>query len=319
MLHIHFTDADVRRTRVAAGPDPLWEAVLSLTKLRSAQLPSHHAWWRRDATRVLGGGRGWLDVLCGLVPPKGNFPDFLTPSAGDGTHWARLLDTPPSRIRDDLAAAYRNRAPSDWVRRLAADNQRTVLAETATALRLYTEQALAPMWDVVCHAVEVDRAWRAAALLDGGVDQLLAGLRPDIQWDGATLTCPYPVPHSIELGGRGITLLPSYFCSAVPTTLIDGDLAPVLVYPVAPVPGSDQMGGRLAKLLGETRSRVLGLLSVSCTTTQLAHRAGVSLATASEHVKVLREAGLASSQRQGQSVVHTLTPHGRTLTSAGHK
>jgi len=90
VLHIHFTDADVRRTRVAAGPDPLWEAVLSLTKLRSAQLPSHHAWWRRDATRVLGGGRGWLDVLCGLVPPKGNFPDFLTPSAGDGTHWARV-------------------------------------------------------------------------------------------------------------------------------------------------------------------------------------------------------------------------------------
>jgi DNA-binding transcriptional ArsR family regulator len=248
-------------------------------------------------------------------------PDFLTPTTGDGAHWARLLDTPPARVRGDLMAAYRNRAPSDWVRRLAADNQRTVLAETASALRLYTEQALAPVWDVVCHAVEIDRAWRAAALLEGGTDQLLATLRSDIQWDGATLTCPYPVPHSIELGGRGITLLPSYFCSSVPTTLIDGDLAPVLVYPVSAVSGSgcDEAGGRLAKLLGETRSRVLGLLSVSCTTTQLAHRAGVSLATASEHVKVLREAGLVSSQRQGQSVVHTLTPHGRTLTSAGHE
>jgi DNA-binding transcriptional ArsR family regulator len=166
--------------------------------------------------------------------------------------------------------------------------------------------------------VEVDRTWRAAAMLEGGVDGLLRGLRPDVTWDGSVLTCPYPVDHEIELNGRGIVLLPSYFCSAVPTTLIDGELPPVLVYPVAPVEGPDQIGSRLAKLLGGTRSRVLGLLAVSCTTTQLAARAGVSLASASEHVKVLREAGLASSHRRGQSVVHTLTPHGRTLTCSGH-
>ncbi len=45
----------------------------------------------------------------------------------------------------------------------------------------------------------------------------------------------------------------------------------------------------------------------------MADRVGVSLASASQHAAVLRNAGLVSTVRMGGAVLHTLTPLGSTL------
>jgi DNA-binding transcriptional ArsR family regulator len=94
----------------------------------------------------------------------------------------------------------------------------------------------------------------------------------------------------------------------------------VLVYPVAHTcaPSFSEAGGpSLGRLVGHTRSAVLQAIRLGCTTSELARRAGVSLASASQHAAVLREAGLVVTLRNGNAVLHTLTPLGAALLRGG--
>jgi len=75
----------------------------------------------------------------------------------------------------------------------------------------------------------------------------------------------------------------------------------------------------LAALIGPTRAAVLRELDQgSFTTTQLAQRLQISLATASEHARVLRDNGLTASHREGRRVYHALTVLGRDLLTGGY-
>lgn len=109
--------------------------------------------------------------------------------------------------------------------------------------------------------------------------------------------------------------------------LVDPTLPPVLTYPVARSASwwEGQNGGPsrerpLANLLGRGRAAVLRRVESGCTTTELARRIGVSAATASEHARIMREAGLLASVRDRNTVVHSLTPLGIDLLAAnsGH-
>jgi len=51
-------------------------------------------------------------------------------------------------------------------------------------------------------------------------------------------------------------------------------------------------------------------------TSQLARLLGISIASASDHATVLRNAGLIASGRRRNTMVHTLTPLGAGLVSA---
>ncbi|HEY1178952.1 MAG TPA: winged helix-turn-helix domain-containing protein, partial [Phytomonospora sp.] len=163
-------------------------------------------------------------------------------------------------------------------------------------------------------AVDGDRAKRAAALADDGVEGLFRSLRPMVDWSGGELRIPHHPHQVIELRGRGLTLVPSYFCLRHPVTLFDEGLPPVLVYPVPPSAGHLPHGNPgLTALIGATRAAVLDAIGHGCCTTDLARRAGVSPASASEHAAVLRAAGLISSHRDRNRVVHRLTRMGRAL------
>ena len=76
-------------------------------------------------------------------------------------------------------------------------------------------------------------------------------------------------------------------------------------------------GAALAALVGRNRAAVLSAVADGCTTTELAGRVGISLAAASQHASVLRDAGLITSCRQGGAVLHALTPLGADLLQAG--
>jgi DNA-binding transcriptional ArsR family regulator len=69
----------------------------------------------------------------------------------------------------------------------------------------------------------------------------------------------------------------------------------------------------LAALLGSTRAVALEALGQGCTTTELARRLDISAATASHHATILRDAGLISTRRHGNGVLHTVTPLGSAL------
>ena len=123
--------------------------------------------------------------------------------------------------------------------------------------------AIGPYWTRIEAAVEADRGRRARAVLDGGADGLLASLRPAMRWNAGVLeVAHYPVSRELHLDGRGLLLVPSFFCARTPVTLLDPDLPPVLVYPVERLGGLNvthdeaaarrPRGGReaLAALLG---------------------------------------------------------------------
>ncbi|PZT74977.1 transcriptional regulator [Streptomyces sp. AC1-42W] len=233
--------------------------------------------------------------------------------------------TSPERLRAELAVLDAQRAPDarQPARRARLDALReggaAPLGRLVDALRDYHRAAVQPYWPHIQSAVGADRAIRGRALLDGGTDALLASLPPVIRWRAPVLEADYPVDRDLRLDGRGLLLQPSFFCRGTPVVLRDPLLPPVLVYPVAhPVaPAFAEPGPWLGRLLGQTRSTVLRAIGDGCTTSELARRAGVSLASASQHACVLREAGLVHTLRHGGSVLHTLTPLGGSLLRGG--
>jgi len=320
MMRIHFTADDLVRSRIASAPDPMWEAVLSLTELRGSDNPIVFGRWRREA-------RGRVDssvrYLLPLVPPIGYFADFLTPAEGlDGIDAGidAFLHTPRHQLRADVATLAANRTLPGWLRNVAAGDP-TTLVQIGAALRSYHDTILRPYWPTILAHVEADRARGAQAFLDGGWLATLAALSDSIRWRPPVLEVNYSVDRDLFLHGRGLLLIPSYFCWRLPISLMDQERRPVLVYPVRRDPLGPTIAGSshhpddqsLATLLGHTRAAILRALDVSRTTSGLSRHVGVSVASASQHATVLRNAGLITTHRQGSSVLHSLTPLGMSL------
>ncbi|WP_191134128.1 ArsR/SmtB family transcription factor [Streptomyces sp. col6] len=328
MLRIHVSGWDLSRVRMAAGPDALWETILSFHRLRDRRASAVFGKWRSETRPRLSGE---VRLLSAVVPQRGYFPDFLTPSQenaeplGLDAGMEAVRATPPERLRAEIAVLEESGPPGARraARRARLEPLRAggaqPLGRLVGALRDYHRAAVEPYWPHIQSAVEADRAIRGRALLDGGTDELLASLPPVIRWRAPVLEADYPVDRDLHLDGRGLLLQPSYFCRGTPVVLRDPLLPPVLVYPVAhpAAPAFAEPGPWLGRLLGQTRSTVLRAIGDGCTTSELARRAGVSLASASQHACVLREAGLVHTLRHGGSVLHTLTPLGGSLLRGG--
>ncbi|MET0238245.1 MAG: helix-turn-helix domain-containing protein [Kibdelosporangium sp.] len=318
MLRIHFTTADLVRTRVAQAADPFWEMVFSRRRLYEKDTALVLRPWaermRADAAIL----RPGVGALSALSPSGPYFPDFLTPSEGAAGFEAgmqALLSTPRRRMTAEIGRlAVHNEVPA-WVGRVA-DGEPEMLASLEKALRQYHETAIRPVETQVQSRVDADRARRGRDLLDGGADQLLAGFGTMMRWRAPVLEVVYPVDRELHLEGRGLRLVPSFFCRWQPIALADPELPPTLVYPIEHESHWEVTGGKsLADLLGTTRATVLHSIGGGATTTELARRVATSLASASRHTTVLREAGLIETQRLGAAVLHTLTPLGESLLS----
>jgi len=322
VLRVHFTPEDIGRVRMAGEPDPMWETVFTLFRLtRPGQTPIFGPWREQVVPAVR---RADLDILLPLVRGP-YYPDFLTPFEGQlGLPHAieALLSTPRTRLRQDMLELARLGEPTPaWMRRLA-EGDRPVLERVAAAMRSHYEVAVAPFWPEAQAHVEADRSRRARALLENGVEGLLESFRPMMRWSSPVLEVDTPFEQTIELDGRGLILVPSYFSWGAPDVLRDPTLPPVLVYPVAPECGQHDParaaanGGSVAALIGQTRTSVLESIGDGSTTSELARRVGVSAASVSQHTSVLREARLIHTSRAGKAVVHTITPLGRHLLNA---
>ncbi len=266
-----------------------------------------------------------------LIPSRGYFPDFLTPVEGQ-YGWDVGLDAlrgiRPERMRRELQLLGAG-APVPPRLRDFMEGGTKQLPRLMGELRAYHRAAVEPYWTHIQAQIEAERAARGRALLDGGADELLASLPPMLRWRAPVLECDYPVDRDVRLRGRGLLLQPSFFCRRTAVTLHDPELPPVLVYPaaaqLASAPGSgesarpieEQRQRTLGKLVGHTRSVVLRAIGDGATTSELARRAGVSLASASQHACVMREAGLVTTLRRGNAVLHTVTPLGAALLKGG--
>jgi len=315
MLRIWFAGEDLGRVRVARRPHALWETVLSLQALRTPRRTALPGWRNLALTRLdTPRSSAALRVLRPLVPVRGYFPDFLTPPDGaairDGI--AAVLDTPRHRVAAelDLLASGAGRA---------GEPVSPPLGDLGEALAHYHDRALAPYMPRIRALVDADRAVRARALLDGGVEALLETLRPALRWRPPVLEADYPVDQELRLEGRGLLLVPSVFCERTPISLLDPSLPPTLVYSVGCGERTDPgPADGLAALIGSTRGEVLRHLGTAgASTSELARILDISVASASQHASVLRRSGLVVSRRAGNAVVHRITPLGTALLHGG--
>jgi DNA-binding transcriptional ArsR family regulator len=320
MLRIHFSGPDLGRLRLAPNADPLWEAVLSQHVLTDRAAHQRFAGWRGKAMARL---TPQMRAIMRLAPPRGYTADFLTPTQGGGSLEAGLdlLRTkPPEQLRADLDLVAEQGALPVWTRRLA-DGDKQALRTLIGGMRRYFEATVAAFWDLIRGEVAAERAVRARIVADRGGEWMLATLHPTVRWKPPVLHVLYPHDRDIHLNGRGLTLLPSFFCRHSPITLRVFDGEPILVYPIDPAlrPRADETPEprrELVALLGQTRASVLRAVSGSvygCTTGELAQRLGISLSSASEHAMTLRRAGLLASRTSGKQVIHIMGALGRAL------
>ncbi|MFE3454008.1 ArsR/SmtB family transcription factor [Nonomuraea sp. NPDC059194] len=322
-LRIVFTAEDLARVRIASRVDPMWEMVMSLYRLRDRGGGTTMISWRRQVRADLAAA-GLLaqvrDVLIPLTPAGAYFPDFLTPieaQAGLKHGIEALADTTRVRIRQEMNLLRAHVGLPSGLEDLARGDPRSI-RRLSRLTADYCRLAFGPHHTMLESALGRERAGLARHLTDDGVETMLASLAPTMRWRPPALEAAYPAGNrEIQLRGRGLTLIPSYFCQITPVALVDHHLPPVLVYPATrhppPAPGSQES---LADLLGATRAQMLRCIAsgVGCTTTELARRTGASLSNASQHAQVLHRAGLITSTRHANMMLHQITELGTQLT-----
>ncbi|MFT7866326.1 MULTISPECIES: ArsR/SmtB family transcription factor [Amycolatopsis] len=318
---MHFSESDIDRLTVADAADPMWELLTSVYRLQRPEGEQVFGRWRETSRPAVPGS---VTRLLDAIPPYGYCPDFLTPSEFGGDladGLAALARTPESALRGDIAAfaAERNRLPK-WLRKIAHGDghELQTLADTAYE---YFRQCIGPHWPTITRAVDRERDRCREALQRGGPHLLLSTLHPDVRWRPPVLEVRFPVEQDLHLRGRGLRLLPSFFCHGMPTTYKDATRSPALVYSIdhQPSPAAiAEPGAALSALLGHTRARILvAVAATECNTSQLAERTNTAIATASSHASILRAGGLIESTRSGKSTVHTITPLGLAVIKAG--
>jgi len=321
MLHLPFTAEDVARTRFAPAPAPMLELTAALATLQRRD-PLFGPWRHRTA-RVLPRA---VNPLFELVPASLRGPLFLDPitlNFEDGLD--TVLSTPTQEAQDELHTVLAERPRiSPWVRSLE-QREPGAWRELRDALVAGYETLLASHWPQIraCYQAELElkgRQWASA-----GVGAVLTAIHPGTQWDGSALHIPVESRLRISLRGLGVTLMPSVFWRGRPLFTRHPDGSLVIVYPAAtPLPlastsrnGDDDGRSSVVALLGSNRAGVLAAATSASTTTQLARAAGISLASASEHATILRNAGLISSRREGRRVAHSVTWLGQQLLAGG--
>ena len=319
MIAYRFGRDDLLRTRFAISP--LFELAASVPVLRDPGAHSVHLPWVREARRRLA---GFDYSLFDAIHPGGAYaPDFVappprTPLPDVEEELARVRATPPERVRQELAFAFEGREPPAVVLPLL-DDPAAALPALVDLMAEYWERAIAPWWDAIRAVLEADIRQRSRHLAGGGALELFAGLHADVRWHDGALLVERPHEAVVELAGRGLQLVPAAFGWPRVGAMFDPPWQPALIYPPrgvgelwAPVVHD---AAALGDLLGRRRAGILVALAAEATTTELSSRLAASPAGVSEHLGVLRRAGLVRARRDGRAVLYSRTAAGDVLTA----
>lgn len=330
MLRIHFTAEDLARTRVAATIGVAAETYYSLELLRGSGDSPHFRSWRAAVAGRMGAN---TRPLTSLLPVRGPGLDLLA-LMGDGPCLEHavdnLLHAPAARLRREFEGIDFPLEHLPWARRVS-EGDREARRELAEALRACHRLAVEPYWHKGRSELAALSSRYMNVLLEGGVDLLLRSLcAPLVRWRPPVLEAPYPRMVEVHLRGRGLIVTPTVFSPHSVSLLwdpLDTTQPPRLTVPALrePLAGGGSAGaagvagpsGRnLESLLGRTRAAALRVTAEGSTTTELARRLNVSVAAASQHATVLRNADLITTSRRGGSVLHRITPLGLALLSS---
>ncbi|MGF1430344.1 ArsR/SmtB family transcription factor [Kitasatospora sp. LaBMicrA B282] len=323
MLRIHFTTEDLLGIRFADGPAPLLELSMAVAMLQRDDTDPGFTRWRRGLRSA--GAAATVAPLRELVPPSGAGPLFLDPPSADLDQGLELVRSAGNAlVRQELTRICAAGLPVTPLLRRLADQDQEAWQYLETSLRAAHRTVIGDAWPRLRAGFDTDLAWRTRVQREQGLRGMLAGLHPGGRWRDGTLEFPVSKELEVRLDGGGLVLLPSTHWTGRPLVgTYSGET--VLVYSALtalpylldadPAPGADPEDP-LAALLGRTRAGVLRLTLREPTTSQLAAALGIGLASASEHARTLRRAGLVSTVRAGRAVRHSCTALGHRMLAA---
>jgi DNA-binding transcriptional ArsR family regulator len=301
MVSVALPGGAVGRIRFAVSC--LWEVVAAVRVLRDPGRHAVHVPWAQR-TRDPGG------LLWDLVPREpGYLPDFLTPA--------------PAGLTGDLAAelAVLRATPADVVRAqldFTPDPPRTLYADPPAGLGRLADEiaafwrtAIAPDWPRIQLLLEAEVFARGRRLAEDGAAAMLNDLHGTVRFDRETLsvTKRYCTADDVPRGS-GLVLIPSVFVWPSVLSVFAGDV-PQLAYPARGVATLWETGpptpAAIGALLGRGRASLLTAMDAPVSTTDLARRTGMTAGGVSQHLTVLRAAGLVVTHRRGRAVLNART------------
>jgi Family of unknown function (DUF5937) len=321
-------------TLVAQGQDlvtvrfawsPIWETLGAVrTFIDPHTRPFHVAWRAAIAQEV---ARLDLAPLFAVNPHSGSIPDFLTPpprvpAPAFSDQLAELRATPAHQVATELERCRSSLPKRDRVNALDE-----LLADPAAARDLLADRVQAawdclvsPYWSRIRSLADADIAYRSQQLTSRGLGPMLEDIDPRIRWRDSAVVVDDRLDIDVELGGRGLVLMPSAFIWPTVVVIIDEPWQPTIAYPargiadlwrqVTPPPDA------LARLLGRTRALLLTSLDQSSSATTLAALLSLSLSGVSGHLIAMRDAGLLAGTRHGHEIRYARTPLGSALVRA---
>lgn len=314
MLRYRFTDTDLGDIRF--GVSPLCEMGLSLRTLREpARYPLQLPWLLRtqEARASLD-----LEVLLALVDERLWTPDFLNPRP----------DSPLTVIDDELQTLAAM-SPSLFVAQIEAihgalpapfgQTPRRALARTVAALSAYWTATFEPWWPRMRSILQADIVHRGRRIAESGLAAMLGEIAENVSFADNVLTVrpTDPRDRSIDVAGRGFTLVPTMFSRRV-SSAVDDDEPPLLLYAArgrgalweTEKPATVEA---VAALLGETRAALLVALESPASSTELGVRFDVTTSAVNQHLRALHAGGLVTATRYGRSVLYLRSELGQAL------
>jgi DNA-binding transcriptional ArsR family regulator len=325
MIQLQLSALDLTRTRFACSP--LWETVMGYGVMRDPSAFAIHLPWVCEAREVSHDLD--LSALEVLSRPNGHIPDFLTPPPTTPLpdfedELRTLLNTDPNTVRLEVQAAFDGALPEVAAKFLS--DPTGSLERLAESLRAYWQRTLEPHWPRLRMLLENDILTRARSLALGGPTALFRDLNPLVTYEDGLLSLDKSMCSTINLGvdgklrleGRGLLLMPSAFVWPKLSTILSSSWQPTLAYTPRGVANlwmnePPATGHALELLLGRGRAEVLLSLELPSSTLELARRLQTSASGISEHLGVLRQAGLVESQRRGRFVYYRLSQTGTAL------
>jgi DNA-binding transcriptional ArsR family regulator len=321
MMTMRFGARALAHVRFAISP--MVEARRSLRVLDDPGGQALHLPWVIEARRRTAD----LDLapLRALDPTGVYTPDFVSPPptgplAELEDELAAIAATPPAQVRAEVRRTYRGQALPAVLEPFVEDPAAAVVA-LAGLLRDYWDRALASHWPRLRALLEGDVLYRARQMADGGAQRLFADVDPTVSWADGVLSIEKSFEETLDLEERGLLFVPSVFAWPRVLLITDPQWQPTLVYPARGVgtlwePARPAAADALAGLLGRVRAGVLTALDRPRSTTDLAGALDISTGGVSQHLGVLRKAGLVHGHRVGRVVLYQRSPAGDGLVAA---
>ena len=227
----------------------------------------------------------------------------------------RVLGDPEIRTRA-IAAAGRAGSGTRGAAAQLFDDPAAFVERFAALLEAFWDEAFAAEWERIEPRLAESVVAAGRAIASDGAFAFLVGLAPQLRVDLAARTFGLDLPHDhdVELTGQNpLLLMPSVYvwphvrvnCDP-PWPLTLSYRAPYLADSLRHTPPPELV--RVFRALGDTtRMRILEQLARQPRSTQeLAPLVGLSEAGTSKHLRLLAEAGVVTTRREGYYVVYSV-------------